>query len=146
MISFQKAGRGRLGLIMEIQTVKAAVTRVRKEISLGVQPSRRTIFHELMDPAEGTEPDEINKKERPALSDEIVFADAVNLTGAGAETTGATVCRALFEVVSSQEVYKRLREELIEAIPVFEMDRISLVELEKLPYLTGVVKEALRFV
>jgi len=123
------------------------VARVRKEISLGVQPSRRTIFHELMDPAEGVEgSDEMDKKEKPALSDEIVFADAVNLTGAGAETTGATACRALFEVVSSPGVYKRLREELVEAIPVFEMDSISLVELEKLPYLTGVVKEALRSV
>ena len=98
---------------------------------------RRTIFHDLIDPlveAEG--------KQREPLSDLTVFADAVNLTGAGAETTGATAERAIFEVISNPVIYKTLTWELREAFP--DPGAMSLTSLETLPYLSGVVKEALR--
>lgn len=128
-----------------LQVIRTAVTRVRKEISMGVVPPRRTIFHDLMDPPP-FEDEGDNKKQRPRLSDEIVFADAVNVTGAGAETTGSTVGRAIFEIISNPVVYATLSQELREALPSSDPETFSLVALEKLPYLSAVIKEAIRLV
>ena len=76
------------------------------------------------------------------LSDAAVFADAVNVTGAGTETTGATQERAIYEVLRHAAAYKALAQELRMAFPSPEAMRLT--ELEKLPILTGVIKEALR--
>jgi cytochrome P450 len=81
-------------------------------------------------------------KPREPLSDEAVFADAVNLTGAAAETTGATAERGIFEVIDNKEIYGTLTRELREAFS--DEKDMTWSKLEKLPYLTGVVKEALR--
>lgn len=84
------------------------------------------------------------KKHRQVLSDETVFADAVNVTGAGAETTGSTAARAIFEVLSIPVIYRRLSKELRDAFPD-GIDSMTIPALEKLPLLTGVIKEALRY-
>jgi cytochrome P450 len=123
--------------------VRAALTEVRKEISLGIKPTRRTIFHDLIDPAPLEDEDLLSKVREP-LSDLAVFADAVNVTGAGAETTGSTAGRGIFEVLSTPEVHERLHKELRDAFP--DPADINLLSLEKLPYLQGVIKEALRYV
>jgi len=106
---------------------------------MDLKPPRRTIIHDLIDP-----PVEATGKERPRLSDMAVFADAVNVTGAGTETTGATAQRAIFEVLSDPEIYATLRKELLNAFP--NRDDMNYAALEKLPYLSGVVKEGLRSV
>ncbi|KAK5660828.1 hypothetical protein OQA88_12199 [Cercophora sp. LCS_1] len=124
-----------------LELVRGAVTEVRREISAGIKPSRRTIFHDLIDPPP-FEDAELGAKKRQPLDDGTVFADAVNVTGAGAETTGSTTGRAIFEVLSSPVIYEGLHRELCEAFP--DPEDINLVALEKLPYLGGVVKEALR--
>ncbi|KAM7201232.1 cytochrome P450 [Naviculisporaceae sp. PSN 640] len=130
-----------------LETVRTAVTEVRKEISQGIKPPRRTIFHDLMEP-QVSGPEDIEalpdgKKQRQVLSDETVFADAVNVTGAGAETTGSTAARAIFEVLSNPTIYQRLSKELRDAFPD-GIDSMTMPALEKLPLLTGVIKEALR--
>lgn len=132
--------------IESLETVRVAVTKVRGEIEMGIKPDRRTIFHEMIDPELDPLADEDVKgrKFRTQLSDVIVFSDAVNVTGAGADTTGSTIGRAIFEVVNSPEIYGKLRKELRDAFP--DVESINLRALEKLPYLTGVVKEALRYV
>ncbi|KAK3386528.1 cytochrome P450 [Podospora didyma] len=131
--------------LMTFTVIRAAVAEVQKEISMGTKPPRRTIFHELIDPPSSESDDEGDgKKERPKLSDNIIFADAVNVTGAGAETTGSTIGRAIFEVISNPEIYSTLTRELEEALPDPDPNTFSLVALEKLPYLNGVIKEALR--
>ncbi|KAK4178718.1 cytochrome P450 [Triangularia setosa] len=130
-----------------LEVVQQSVADVKRDIVLGIKPPRRTIFHELIDP----EPAIMNVEAvkglplRQKLPDVVVFADAVNVTGAGVETTGATICRALYEVLDSPEISQKLREELKTALPdPFDVQEMSLVELEKLPYLTGVIKETLR--
>jgi cytochrome P450 len=119
--------------------IRNFVKEVRQEIDRGVKPERRTIFHDLLDP-----PVESVGKQREPLSDESVFADAVVLTGAGVETTGSTAERAIFEVISNPVIYKTLMTELREAFPT--PDTMTLTGLELLPYLTAVIKEALRLV
>lgn len=124
---------------MAFKNVRDAVTTVRKEIALEIKPKRRTIFHALMDPE--TEAEATGRHQEP-LSDDLVFAEAVVLTGAGTETTGATTERAIFEVLSNPTVYKALTMELREAFP--NPSAMRLTELEKLPCLSGVVKEGMR--
>lgn len=72
-----------------------------------------------------------------------MFADAVNITGGGAETTGAIIARAIFEVIDNPAIYK-LTVELREAFS--DPESMSVKTLENLPYLTAVIKEALRSV
>ncbi len=112
-----------------LQIVQAAVTEVRKEVSLDIKPPRRTIFHELMDP-----PADGNQK-RLQLSDIAVFADAVAVTGAGTETTGATIQRGVFELLSNSVAYEALTAELRGAFPTVQ--DMNLTALEKLPFLSG---------
>ncbi|KAK3321501.1 cytochrome P450 [Cercophora scortea] len=126
------------------ELIRKAVTEVRKEISQGIKPARRTIFHELIDtPVTNlTDPNADGRKQHQTLSDEFVFADAINVTGAGAETTGSTANRAIFEVLSNPVIYHTLKAELTQAFP--NPEAMSLPALEKLPYLSGVIKEGLR--
>ncbi|KAK3388048.1 cytochrome P450 [Podospora didyma] len=116
-----------------------AVKEVRRELAASIKPPRRTIIHDLIDPPAGTFD---HGKMRVQLSDAAVFADAVNVTGAGTETTGATKERAMFEVMSNPLAYQTLTKELRDAFP--DGKDMCLTRLEKLPYLTGVIKEALR--
>ena len=106
---------------------------------MGIKPERRTIFHALVEPPQEAE---ASGKRHEPLSENIVFAEAVVLTGAGTETTGATTERAIFEVISNPVVCKALTEELCEAFP--DPSSMRLTELEKLKCLSGVVKEGMR--
>ena len=121
-----------------LDAVAIAVGEVRKEIAEGTQRTkRRTIMHELIDPLPGLGGERVQP-----LGDAAVFADAVNVTGAGTETTGATKERAVYEVLSHREVYAALADELRGAFP--DPREMRLTALERLPILTGVIKEALR--
>jgi cytochrome P450 len=117
--------------------IRNFIKEVRREIDDEVKPERRTIFHDLIDP-----PLESTGKKRQKLSDEAVFADAVVLTGAGVETTGATAERAIYEVISNPVIYKTLVKELRDTFP--DAENMTLMALEALPYLSAVIKESLR--
>lgn len=121
--------------------MRDAVDEVRREVTKGNRPPRRTIFHELMDVRLSPES---GGKQQESLSDVIIFADAVNITGAAAETTGSTVERAVFEVMYNPDIYQTLTKELRTAFP--NPEDMTFTGLEKVPYLAGVVKEALRSV
>ncbi|KUJ17651.1 cytochrome P450 [Mollisia scopiformis] len=121
-----------------IETIRHAVEETRSDITQGIKPERRTIFHELISPR-NPEP---GMKQHAPLSNHAIFADAVNITGGGGETTGAIIIRAMFEVVNNQVIYKNLTTELREAFP--DPESMCLKSLEALPYLNAVIKEALR--
>ncbi|KAK1473175.1 hypothetical protein CCUS01_17239 [Colletotrichum cuscutae] len=96
--------------------------------------SHPTIFHDmlsskLLPPAEKT-------VSRLAQDGQI-------LVQGGTLTTSWTLSLAVFHLINRPSTLRRLRDELFSAIP----DRdavVPLAELENLPYLRGVVKEALR--
>lgn len=69
--------------------------------------------------------------------------EALTILGAAADTTGHAMNFAVIEVLADVTIYKRVRAELIEAFPDPNA-RLDFLTLEKLPYLTGVIKEALR--
>lgn len=121
--------------------MRRAVDEVRREVTKGKRPPRRTIFHELMDVRFSSESGD---KQQESLSDVIIFADAVNITGAAAESTGSIVERAVFEVMYNPDIYQTLSKELRTAFP--NPEDMTFTSLEKIPCLPGVVKEALRLV
>jgi len=109
---------------------------VVKEIENGVKPKRDTIFHTILKPAS------VDAGYTPPPVDHIVD-EAYGLTAAAAETTGNAMSMCAFHVLHNPHIYAKLRKELLEAFPdpAASLDYLS---LEKLPYLTGVVKEGLR--
>lgn len=93
-----------------------------------------TIYHHLLNTENGREP-----PTRKSLLDEGGV-----LIAAGSDSVGNACSVGIFHVLSNPLIYKRLVKELKEAWP--EKDAPMGVQvLEKLPYLTAVIKEALRF-
>jgi len=128
-----------------LQAVRLAVDQVRAELARGLHPPRRTIIHDLIDPPRAAFSSSSSSGEGEKgfrLDDAAVFADAVNVTRAGTETTGTTQERAIYGVLRHPDVHAALVKELREAFPNPADMRWTL--LEQLPVLTGVIKEALR--
>ncbi|KAI9458860.1 putative P450 monooxygenase [Lactarius psammicola] len=93
------------------------------------------IYHALLSP-------EANKG-RPPPSRQSLLDEAGILLGAGADTTGVALTTIAHHVLHNPAILQRLRAELRAAWPVLEnVPRYEI--LEKLPYLTAVVKEGLR--
>ncbi|KAL1989053.1 hypothetical protein VTN96DRAFT_5816 [Rasamsonia emersonii] len=98
-------------------------------------PHSTTIYHELLRPEayrSGTAP-----------SSESLYEEAQALLFGGADTTGTTLMHGTFYILSLPEIYRKLKEELLRAWPDLEKQP-GLSELEKMPYLTAVIKESLR--
>lgn len=92
-----------------------------------------TVFQELIS---GTLP--ASEKETLRLQDEAQLVVA-----AGVTTTGWALSTATFHMTKNPAVLKKLRNELETALPNPKAP-LSWTELERLPYLTGCVREAVR--
>ncbi|KAK7032192.1 hypothetical protein VNI00_013366 [Paramarasmius palmivorus] len=99
-----------------------------------------TIFHHLLAPEErdGFNLGRHVRPDRKSLIDE-----ALSLIGAGTDTVGLTCTVGIFHALHNSAITQRLRNELKVAWPDADSP-INLSSLEKLPYLTAVVKESLR--
>ncbi|KAF2970304.1 hypothetical protein GQX73_g3287 [Xylaria multiplex] len=78
------------------------------------------------------------------LKTERLQHEAIGIIGAGLETTAYTLAVCSYHLLSSPEIYRKLKVELTTAIT----DPENIPELDtlmKLPYLTCVINEALRF-
>lgn len=97
--------------------------------------SRTTIFHQLLN-SKATEGHVV-----PSVDE---FRDeAFTLLSAASDSTGNALTVAMYETVSNASIYSKLTAELNEAFPD-PAATLDFLKLEKLPYLTGVVKEGLR--
>jgi cytochrome P450 len=92
-----------------------------------------TIFHEML---KSNLPPEEKSLERLAN-------EAQTIIGAGLETTAWALSIASFHLINSPKILQTLRTELQEAIPD-PSTTLDWLQLEKLPYLTGCVQEAIR--
>ncbi|KAH9174685.1 putative P450 monooxygenase [Lactarius sanguifluus] len=109
-----------------------AVLRNPSELKLAAHP---IIYHALLSP-------EANKG-RPLPSRQSLMDEAGILLGAGADTVGVALTTITHHVLHNPATLERLRSELRAAWPVLEnVPRYEM--LEKLPYLTAVIKEGLR--
>jgi cytochrome P450 len=66
------------------------------------------------------------------------------IVGAGLSTTGWTMSVGTYYLATNSRILARLRKELDEKIPASGGTGLQWTELEKLPYLTAVIKEAVR--
>jgi len=103
-------------------------------MAAGATSERPTILHTLLN----TDP---STHGMPLL--EYCSNESLALLTAAADTTGNAMGLAAFHVVTNQHIYHRLRRELLESFPDLN-EEMPFTKLEKLPYLTGVVKEGLR--
>jgi len=109
-----------------------AILRDPTELQLTPHP---IIYHALLSP-------EANKG-RPLPSRQSLLDEALILLGAGADSTGITFMTTAYYVLHRPSIRHRLEAELREAWPVLE-ETPPYEVLEKLPYLTAVIKEGLR--
>ncbi|KAF6817883.1 cytochrome p450 [Colletotrichum plurivorum] len=120
--------RWQAGVKAQVQPILAGRDEISKQGS-----SSRTIFHALRD---SDLPPEEKTLER--LCDEAEI-----LTGAGSETTAQTLARIFFYLKFVPETLERLQDELDRALPS-AAQILTWSELQKLPYLTAVIREGLR--
>ena len=120
-----------------VQRAREYVLKVKDQFDAGIKPSRQTIFHEILEsknPGNG---------QSGTATVTYLAGEALSFTTAAADTTGNAIEMSIYHVVTSPRIFKRLHEELVEAFPDPHKE-LSLAKLEKLPYLTSVVKEGQR--
>ncbi|PLB45247.1 cytochrome P450 [Aspergillus steynii IBT 23096] len=117
------------------QGSRRQVQRVKDAVDRGEKVPRMTVFHQLLSPdaAEGHVVPTVND-----LTDEVYI-----ILAAASDTTGNAMTIATYNVVRNPAIYDRLTAELKESFPD-PKGNMDFVALEKLPYLTAVIKEALR--
>jgi cytochrome P450 len=115
--------------------MRKEVEKVVREVNAGVKPQRKTIFHTVLDPNAA--------KAYKVPTVQHMVDEAFGMLGAAAETAGNAMTMCAFHIVFNPEIYAKLRKELVEAFPD-PTKPPDYLTLEKLPYLTGVVKEGLR--
>ena len=92
--------------------------------------NHQTVFHNLLDsnlPAEEKSPMRLHH-------------EAAGLIAAAIETTKSTLSVASFHLLDKPKLLQKLRDELQEAFPD-PSTQPTISELERLPYLTAVLKE-----
>jgi cytochrome P450 len=112
------------------------IATVKKEIDEGRDKSKhKTIFHQLLDPkaSEGYVVPDVE-----ALTEEMF-----TVLTAGGETTGHALAMTTYYVLSKADIRQKLVSELKSAFPNKKAD-LEYLTLEKLPYLSCVIKEGLR--
>ena len=75
-----------------------------------------------------------------------LFHEGVNIIAAGSETTARLLTRVMYELTANPNAFIKARREVNEAADRTNklVDGLTLVELERLPWLTAAIKESLR--
>ncbi|GJC82728.1 N-acetyltryptophan 6-hydroxylase ivoC [Colletotrichum liriopes] len=125
---------GFLKMKNDIKDQIAEIKKTENTEKWQLDTSHPTIFHEML-----------SSKLLPPREKTVsrLAQDGQILVQGGTLTTSWTLSLAVFHLLNRPSTLRRLRDELFAAIP----DRdavVPLAELENLPYLRGVVKEALR--
>lgn len=108
--------------------------RAEEKVDHKNSETEKTIFHQILN-------SDLDPRERTSTR---LIEEARTLIGAGTVTTAHTLTVASFHLLDNPEVLQKLLTELKSAFPDPSMPP-SLPELERLPYLSAVVNEALRF-
>lgn len=80
------------------------------------------------------------------LSVERLSKEAQVLLGAGTVSTARTLDFICYYVLANPEIKTKLQNELREIMANYPSQKPSYVQLEKLPFLTALIKEGLRYV
>ncbi|GME38129.1 Benzoate 4-monooxygenase cytochrome p450 protein [Neofusicoccum parvum] len=121
-----------LGQVTKLQMIE----EVKERLADGkLNQTRPTIFSELLNPK--------NNDGLPIPTSWQLKDECYSMLAAAADTTGNALSTACYHTLAGREIYARLRDELVAKFPDSNQT-LSFVALEKLPYLTGVIKEGLR--
>ncbi|CZS93103.1 uncharacterized protein RCO7_07846 [Rhynchosporium graminicola] len=112
---------------------RVQVRTVKANMESGKKLDKPSIFPALLAPPPGI----------PVPTVEEIKDEALAVLAAAADTTGNAMTVSAYNVVSNPEIYKRVCAELQAAFPNAD-DILDYAILEKLPYLTGIIKEGLR--
>lgn len=127
-----------LGQVIGLQmTCVKQIEAVRSHIKNGTlnKSDRPTIFNDLLD---------AEKQDGWAVPSTWELKDEVySVLAAAADTTGNAMTIAAYNVLKDPSISSKLRTELLQAFPNTNTG-LKFVDLERLPYLTGVVKEGVR--
>lgn len=83
----------------------------------------------------------LNSKLGPEeLTEERLQHEAVSIVGAGFDTSKQMLTMTAFHIINNPHVYKRLHEELVEAIPD-PKNMPSWPQLQALPWLSACIEE-----
>lgn len=110
---------------------------VKSELDFGRPKTRRTIFHELLDPDLA--------KERTIPSVEDIKDEAYTVMLAAADTTGNTLCTIARHLTLNRDIYQKLVAELKVTYPDPDA-KMDFLTLEKLPYLVRYWSGGIRYV
>lgn len=134
-VAYYMGGAMRQVTTLQMEAVKQ-LSDVKARMNTGkLGTTRPTIFSELLDPEKQ---DGWPVPPAHELKDEVY-----SILAAAADTTGNAMTVACYKVIGNREIYSALRKELHAAFPDPDA-KLNFVTLERLPYLTGVVKESLR--
>ncbi|KAF9019764.1 cytochrome P450 [Hymenopellis radicata] len=97
--------------------------------------NHETVYHHLVTP-------ELLKSQQ-VPSKKSLMEEALAFLLAGTDTTSNAMVIGFFHVLNNPAIKKKLESELVAAWPDKDIP-LSYEQLEKLPYLTGVIKESLR--
>ncbi|CAN9450796.1 unnamed protein product [Alternaria alternata] len=103
---------------------------------LKLLPHNMTIYHRLMDPEAHRD------KQIPSAGS--LYEEAQALMFGGTDTVGNTLMVGAFHLLKHPEKMQKLKAELSGAWPLLNDNEPNVRDLEKLPYLSAVIKEALR--
>jgi len=81
---------------------------------------------------------------KPRKVDDVT-GEAFSICVAASDTSANALTTATYHLIQNPTLYKKLRDELRENFSS-PNERLPFAQLEKLPYLTGVVKETQRYV
>ncbi|KAK5169323.1 uncharacterized protein LTR77_005298 [Saxophila tyrrhenica] len=123
-----------LGQMLQLQKdFNKTIQTIKKDPSAG---KHHTIFHAVL---QSDLPEDAKGATR-------LEHEAQTVIGGGIVTTAWAATQAIFYILSDDDVHPKLLAELREAVPnPSAHDAFKFEKLEKLPYLTGCVKEGIRF-
>lgn len=117
----------------QIDKIKAEVAQEGKKSGVEMKQS---VFHEILRSDLPPSEKDSSRLKREAFA----------LLAAGTITTASTLSLVTYFILADPEVEKRLKRELKDITADFPEKVPHWADLEKLPYLQGCIKEALRFV
>ncbi|KAI0711404.1 cytochrome P450 [Earliella scabrosa] len=116
--------------------LKAKIHQLRERPELVEHEEHETALHHML----MLHPD---KGQTEIPSEKVLWEEAVTLLAAGSETVANVLNVGVFHVLNNPIIHQKLFEELRNAWPEIDMT-MHYETLEKLPYLTAVIKESLR--
>ncbi|EDR13906.1 uncharacterized protein LACBIDRAFT_244728 [Laccaria bicolor S238N-H82] len=124
------------GILEQRRQMGAQIDAILKDPSSLKHADHETIYHYFLTP-------QPENQRLPPITREWLLDEGLYMRFAGSDTVGNTCTVATYHILANKDVRDRLAQEVKEAWP--ERDAPASYEtLERLPYLTAVIKESLR--